>query len=479
MNVATNIIPSSPVKKAFFSAPKVITKNLAFNRVGGRRRVRLSTNFLSMMGFSPEDRVQVVPSKGMTGFSVVPDLFGEHKVHSRRYTKDNPLESIIEFASQSMIDAAFPSYTERMHIEMTRGRVVFSPMANRVHAIHSRLRKTKGLHAFVGLTGGVDIHCMEQLGWRAEVVVEWRSPEKRDGIRDFSEVNALNCLRNGSPSIVLNEDIYHIEIDRLQRLFAQAPPLALAHYSLQCDDYSLAKSGKAKAQSIEEGTSTLDMLYPMLKQIEVIQPAVVLIENVPAFAKSNAGTITELSLRRMGYHVSTETLSALDYGATQSRTRTYMVASIWPNYAPPAPIGRNETTLNDVILRHISDCGDVSNSSLLANRAAKKARGRELPPFITVDSTYCPTIMKSQDRVDDAVFVEHQGGVFRAKAGLIKELMSVPSSFDVSWMSVEKGIEVLGQGLDYKLHHAVMSSITDHVKQNMGTHTVVKHTLNR
>ena len=45
----------------------------------------------------------------------------------------------------------------------------------------------------------------------------------------------------------------------------------------------------------------LDMVYPALKQIEVVNPAVVLVENVPNFKASGAGAMMGTTLRRMGY----------------------------------------------------------------------------------------------------------------------------------------------------------------------------------
>ncbi len=55
-----------------------------------------------------------------------------------------------------------------------KGRVVFTPVANRAFAIADRFRKTSPFRAFVALTGRVDIHVMESLGWKAEIVLEHR-----------------------------------------------------------------------------------------------------------------------------------------------------------------------------------------------------------------------------------------------------------------------------------------------------------------
>lgn len=271
--------PVRPGCDLMINAPDVVTKNLAFNTVAGKRRVRLSTNFLSVMGFQPGERLAVsMNSQAMTGFSVSPDPAGQHLIHQRSYKRgrsNNPFEAVIEFAGQSMLDQAFPSYTERFHVEMRNGRVVFSPLANRVHAIHNKLRRSSPWSAFVGLTGGVDIHCMESLGWHADVVLEHRPVEARDRAagRNLTEVHALNTLVNSAPRILLNEDIYHLEIDRLERIMSDAPPVTLCHYSLGCDDHSNAKSKGDKQRALDDLSTMYDMVYPVLKQIEVIGPA--------------------------------------------------------------------------------------------------------------------------------------------------------------------------------------------------------------
>ena len=153
----------------------------------------------------------------MGGFSVIPatDELQTHQVYQRRYQpksrSNNPLETVIEFSGQGLIDKCFPRYTERFHVEMRKGRVVFTPVANRAFAIADRFRKTSPFRAFVALTGGVDIHVMESLGWKAEIVLEHRPVEARDRAsgRNLSEVHALNTLVNSSPRILLNEDIHH------------------------------------------------------------------------------------------------------------------------------------------------------------------------------------------------------------------------------------------------------------------------------
>lgn len=464
--------------------PSIVTKQLSFNVVGEKRKVRLSTNFLSMMGFKPGLGVAVLPQGQHKGFALVPaDVLGgaaTHQVYQRRYNHgrcNNPLETVVEFSSQRLIDTCFPSYTERFHVEMRKGRVMFSPLPNRVFSIIERFKKSSPWRAFVGLTGGVDIHVMEALGWTADIVLEWRPPESRDiaSGRNLSEVHALNVLHNASPRIVLNEDIHHVDMDRLASLLDECPPIALAHYSLGCDDHSTAKSAKAKVRAVADLSTMVDMVYPCLRQIEVIKPAVVVVENVKGFATSAAGVMMTTVLRRMGYHVTESVLKGLGFGAYQGRTRYYMVASVFPGYQPPVEALNVRPGLWSVVEKHLPHCTDITGTRVVA---ARETALRKPPAYLTRDSIICPTVLKSQDRaIKDGIYIKHEGRVYKPSVALLQELMSIPKDFDVSWMALEQATETLGQSVDYALHHAVMSSVKGHIKMNCGRRTVIRHGL--
>lgn len=214
---------------------------------------------------------------------------------------------------------------------MRKGRVVFTPVANRAFAIADRFRKTSPFRAFVALTGGVDIHVMESLGWKAEIVLEHRPVEARDRAsgRNLSEVHALNTLVNSSPRILLNEDIHHTGWIALEPCWRSAHQLVwpITRWGVMTTQTPKVQGQRAFSLKI---STMLDMVYPALKQIEVVNPAVVLVENVPNFKASGAGAMMGTTLRRMGYFLTEMVLNGLDFGAYRGRERYYMVASVFP-----------------------------------------------------------------------------------------------------------------------------------------------------
>lgn len=465
--------------------PNIITKQLAFSRVGEVRKARVSTNFLSVMGFHPGQSISVVERQNMSGFEVVPAATPEqrtHQVYERAYKgkgrSNNPLETVVEFSGQAFLDRCFPKYTERFHIEMQANRLIFSPIPNRVFSIINRFKKVTPLSAFVALTGGVDIHAMEALGWKAEIVLEHRPEEARDAAagRRLSEVHALNTLVNSSPRILINEDIHHLEINRLESYLAKCNPIAMMLISLGCDDHSTVKSPSAKAKSVDDLTTMVDMIYPALKQVEVVKPLVVTVENVPNFMNSAACTILEVTLRRMGYHITRQVLQDTNYGSIQGRNRYYMVASVFPNFSMPAPSEPSNESIWPVVERHLRDCRDVTDTKTIAARAISPRRTAP----ITRRSVKCGTVLKSQSRnTKDAIYIEDGGRVYLPSEGLIKELMGIPETFNTNWMAKEQSIETMGQSVDYKMHSALMAAIRDHLTLNCGRHSIVQYGLQR
>lgn len=465
------------IAKSGFHVPSVVTKQLKMNSVSdGRRRVRISSNFIDLMGFNAGERIEAVPSIS-GGFDIRPSEAGSTKVHQRKYKRarsNNPLESLIEFGSSSLINSTFPPATERFHVTMRHGEIKVRPIANRVFSIARRFKGHDPFRAMIGMTGGVDLHCLDRAGFKSEVVLEYRPQEARDiaAGRSLEEVHALNTLKNGKPRLLINEDIYQVSPERLKSLCDEGDPIALGHFSISCDDFSSAKSKSLRSQSVDNGTTQVDMIYPVLRVIETMNYPVVMIENVRAFANHDAGIILKSMLRRMGYETTEMTLCARDYGGIQNRTRYYLVASIFPGFEAPKPQQRNTISIWPIVEKHLGDCRDVTEASSIKARANSKRASIG----ITRKSTFCPTILKSQDRLlKEGCYIEDNGRVYAPSEGLLTELMSIPEDFDASWMAREQCSETLGQGIDYKLHHAVVESVRQHIEANLGQGPVLRH----
>jgi len=460
-----------------FYAPNVVTKNLKLNMVKDRPRVRVSSNFLPLMGFDEGQRLVTVPSLD-GGFVVRPSNDGAFKVHSRRYKRartNNPLEAVMEFSGKDLM-RSFPPACERFHVKMRHGDIKITPIPNRTAAIIRRLSGHNVLNAAALMTGGIDIHAMESVGLNVDAVVEYRPDEARDisAGRSITEVNALNTLRNGTPRILMNEDIYRLDPRMLRKLADEGDPISIFSAGIQCDDFSRAKGAEARAKSVADLSTSVDMIYPTLRAIEELEPMLVVIENVPSFGSSPAGDILKTTLRRWGYHLAESVMDARDYGGIQSRRRYHLVASVFPGYEHPSEQPRNTDTIWPLVEARLSECRDITDSYAVTSPKAAERKSQ----FITRESTSCPTIIKSQDRlVKDGCYIADGGRVYAPSPALIKDLMSIPQDKDglvTSWMAKEQEVELLGQSVDYSMHKALMGSIRDHLLQNAGDRTIVR-----
>lgn len=450
--------------------PNIITKELGMGNIGGRRKVRLSTNFLPLMGFDAGVMHSVTPMGHLEGLSIKCSPVGTQRVYQRRYgnRRNNPFETLIEIGSQSILDQAIPAYTERVHIEMRRGEIVIRPLANRTFFIRKRLREERDpFAAMVAMTGGVDVRCLLGSGFSIDSILEYRPPEARDA-RDLTETGALNVLANARPRLLINEDISRVDWGRVHTLMAEGPQISVLHVSLQCDDFSTVKGGSLRRQAIDDLTSSRDLAYDGLRMVETVRPACVVLENVPGFASAGEGMMFKAKLRKWGYHVADAVLNAGDHGGRTRRERYYLVASVFPGFAMPSPQPSRREQLWASIAPFLSECRDVTHTKSLQD-GLSSGRAR----ILSCSSLLSPTILKSQSRqAKDSIFIDMGDGSYRLPSlALLKYLSGIPDDFHLDNSSQEIAAEIVGQSIDYPMHERLMKVLYHHIGENVGRYT--------
>jgi DNA (cytosine-5)-methyltransferase 1 len=458
--------------EAVANAPELISKELKVSRCGDRRKIRLSTNFLPVMGFDAGVRHDVQPMGVLEGLMLKFNAAGSQQVYSRRYAsrRNNPFEAVVEIQSQSVLDAAIPSYTERVHFAIRRGEIVIRPLPNHTFSIRKGLKDLSDpFTALVAMTGGVDVRCLSDVGFTIDSILEYRPPEARD-TRDLSETGALNVLANCKPRALFNQDISNIDWGFVKEVMRSGPQIALAHISLQCDDFSNVKSQSLKDKSIAELSTTRDLVYDALRMVETVRPACVVLENVPGFGTSMEGQLMRIKLGKWGYKVSEAVLNADEFGGRTGRKRYYMVASVFPDFAMPEPSGTRMGPLWAEIEPFLKDCRDVTHTkSLQEGLSGGRAR------LITQKSIISPTVLKSQSRqAKDSVYIEAGDGRYLLPSlQLLQYLNGIPSDFNLNCVSGDIASEIIGQSIDVPMHQAVVRAVHEHIGLNVGRHTAV------
>lgn len=450
--------------------PDAFTKELRLqaNAASGERWLRISSNLLPVMGFEHGARFERRVLGPGAGFEFRVNGAGPTSVYRRTYNhrRNRPLETVIDFKSQSFVDAALPAFAERVHLTFRPGVIVGRPVAERHFHIRKALSSPQTpLEAFVALSSGIDASMLGQAGFGMQGLLEYRPREKRD-TTDLSETGIVTALANNQFRFVFNEDIYRINFEQMRQTLAGQPPVALLAVSPQCDDWSPSKAPSIRARHLQEvdGT-TVDMVYEVLRLIETVGPACVHIENVPGFGTSSAGELLALKLRRWGFFVTSGVYDARSFGGATSRKRYYLVASVFPGFREPVPTGAEAKPgrIWDMIADQLPACNDATNTSSL-----RDSLGTPRSRLITPESTHAPTIMKSQARhAKDSVFIRTpEGRYLFPNETILRRLQGIPDDFVLDGVGQEIATEQIGQSVCGHMHHAFAVAIRQHLEEN-------------
>lgn len=450
-------------------APSKLTKLLRVqdNVSSGERWVRLSSNLLPVFGFTPDVRFTPrVIGHGMQGLELTIDqaeLFPRPpcKVHVRSYQRrrNNPLETHIDLKSQAVIRQAVPSWCEQLHFTLSDRCIRAIPVPNRTFNIRTATRHDNPRRAFVALSSGVDGWMLSQQGFSLKALLEWRPPEKRDGLRNLTETGVVSALTNAPYEIVYNEDIRRINWNQVASDL-RGVPISLACISLACDDHANVKSARLREREAAAGeTSARDLVYDALRLVETVQPAAILVENIANFKSSFEAVLLRTKLRQWGYFVDEAILDARDFGGLTSRKRYHLVGSVWPGYAWPAPMRENKAPLSHVLGDLLDGCRDITN-----NENVQKAIGTSRARIAQISSTYAPTILKSQSRqAKDTSCLEKNGRVLIPSEAVLLKLQGI-DGFDLSLVNTETASEIIGQSVDGPMHRAIIASVHQHLE---------------
>jgi DNA (cytosine-5)-methyltransferase 1 len=450
------------------NVPEIATKQLRFRQNAGRRILTISSNLLTLFGFSKGDPVvekSLGAGKGIV-IERVTDLFDQgrvKRVYARSYPrrKNNPLEHQLEVSSQKLISESFPSDCTRVHVRFEDNRVTVTPLRSVAERALANAEKADPKSVFAALTSGVDLASMRSEGFSISAVLEWRPQEARDKT-DLTETGALTALANSGPLHALfNEDITHTVLDEIAKAMEKHPVMML-HACPQCDDLSNVKSRKLKERDIESTASTADMILDLVNLVERLAPPVVVFENVPGMIGSASYEIASLRLRRWGYRQYEHVGDARDYGGLTSRKRAYIVfTQLDADFAFSGPTSPREKDVWSIVEPYLAECRDVSSSKSLQD-GKECGRLRPVRPW----STSVPTPLKSQDRMaKDSVVIEPTDGAFLFPTeNLLKRFLGI-EDVDLSTVSKTLATEIIGQSIDRPHHSVILAAIRDHIAQ--------------
>lgn len=453
--------------------PEIATKQLKLRTCNGLKRATLSSNWLMLFGFDGSQGVveeSLGEGRGIRVRLAKPTDVKKKKVYSRYY-KDrsaNPLnpmkgrkERLIEIASQKLINLSLGENCEYVHIVFKLGVLYFLPIEEVQYKLLQKVDNDTKINTLVAMTGGVDCHVLEKNNFSIDVAISFRPNDSRDK-SDYTELDSMSTLINSSPRVLINEDIYKLNLTRLAKLIGNNP-ITVGHFSLTCTDFSTLKTKKAKEAAIENLTSTIDMFIEAVKVIETFKIPVIVIENVEGFVNHAANDILSLQLKRRGFKIHQRVYKAEQHGGVSLRKRMYMIATTLD--APvELPTPEESTSVNvwrDVILKHWDEIKlrDVTDTKVMKD-AIETGRARVIDS--TKTHSYAIARSQSQDP-KDAVVVERNGRYYRLPVSVQKAINSIPDTFDLDWAPLDKASQIVGQSICCSLHDKIMNSVRLHI----------------
>lgn len=461
-------------KEVSVNVPDIATKQIKTRTVNDQTRITLSSNWLLLFGFDENTRVietSLGLGKGIEVRIATPhdiDAKRTKKVYTRTYTSRstnilNPpakrTERQIEIASQRLILDSMGN-CEHVHVTFSQGLVIFRPVHKAKYELIQSLGSDEQINTLVAMTGGVDAHVLESQGFNISAIVEYRPKEKRDK-SDYTETTCLNALVNSSPNVLINEDIYSLDPDRLATVLT-GTPITVAHFSLPCTELSSLKTNKLKQASLDEVSSTLDAFIPMLNIVTKLRCPVVVIENVANMRKHPINDLICLQLARRGFTTHQGIFDARQYGGLTSRKRLYMVATaLQGEFKFPTPTSYTRNVWKEVIEPNLDSIleMDVTETSVMQT-ALKVGRAR----IISEDKAFSPCLVRSQGQdTKDAVVVKHKDRYYRLPLHVQQQLNCIGNSFNLDWIAKDKGSQIIGQSICASLHDRIMESVQKHI----------------
>jgi len=456
---------------------EAVTKVLSLMRVAkdsDKRKFVLSSNIPLLMGFAIGGNLKVEVIGCNKGIRITPSDAKADKIMSfREYTRArvNVLkEAVYDDRNQTRLDEGLGN-AKRVRVIMRYAEITILPIIE----AELNIDEEQPLTAMAVCTAGVDIQSIERAGMAVEAILETRPPEKRDlqagnnpetGERGFkhvdkTETGVLSCLLNSTNiRYVANEDIYLADFQLLANLF-DAKRYHFCSLSLQCDDVSKLKAKILKDKSVDSLETTVDMFIPALEMIKQFQFPTIMIENVEEFDEHPSGIFFKLQLRRLGYNVHSNVLSARDYNGYTRRTRSFIFATkIDAPFAWPTPQARTVNLWEDLIKDRLSEMRIVTD-----NKAVKDAVITKRSRFTKIGADVGYTIAKSQARMTkDSVYFKVGDDIYMPSVEQLAEMMSI-TNMDLSIFSDELKTEIIGQSVDLDMHDLLMQSVTEHIAQ--------------
>lgn len=438
-------------------------------------RIYLDIRSLADAGFipgKPYSRTLDVARKSLT-LTVEPD--GPFVVS--RKNKGTELLPVIDINSSK--DLAVFEGQETVRVVITDSAIHILPIASEVKRAERLARLSRNLEAGtittagISFGGGVLDHAahtgLSDAGISAELAMANEIDEQLlDHAQEKNDIWAKSTIGIAAPMQELVQD---------PSAMACLPQVDLFCGGIPCSGASRAGKSKRGLTMMEDHPLVGHLVASALMVINRINPAVVVIENVPGYSSSASAQILRHHLRDSGYVVQETTLAASEFGCLENRVRWFLVATtrgIEMELDDLAPSVRAVKRIGSILDPIEPDADQWRTFDYLKKkvvRDASKGNGFGMQ-IVNPDSTSCPTLrrgLSKQGSTDPLLAHPTKPDLLRpftvAEHARIKE---VPEHL-VDGLCKTAGHSLLGQSIAYAPVKALFKRIGEcllHWKQD-------------
>ena len=275
----------------------------------------------------------------------------------------------------------------------------------------------------------------------------------------------LQNLEANNPNIVTHcGDLAKLDVNILPKnadiVVAGAP----------CEGFSIANTKSEKFENHPTGS----LGFFVLKIIDVVRPAVAIIEEVPNFRTSSMAALIRYVLTSFGYEISETILHANEYGSLTKRKRYCMVASMKKGFQFDDSLKKpNTKTVLDILEIPIEDrewltrenSKSIAYSLLKEQEHIRKGDGFRIARTYIEDSLVA-TVTKGYylNRITDPLLINpHNSDMFSwFTPRELARINGLPDNFKLTPSAKSTCGEIIGQGVSYDAFYAVGQMVINH-----------------
>jgi len=302
-------------------------------------------------------------------------------------------------------------------------------------------RRTDGTHADIFGGGGTLSVAAEKAGYKTKWAIEIN--------KDYADIYQLN-----HEGVMYNSPISEIDFDSLE-------PVELLTAGIPCEPFSIARQNQKDKEFHENANLSLYVLIT----IERTNPRTIILEEVPAFAKSQIGMALIEAIKELGYNVECKELCGTDFGELALRKRVAIVCTT--DTKPVFPQNTQQVRKVSEILLDPEDpeCkwwNRETKGWVFDHWEKQAAKGNNFQSAqITGDSEFVPAITKryfAQQGSNPVVKHPTKEGTFRwFTLTEVKRLQGLPDDYNLGETLTIAG-EVMGQGVLVNVFQKVMEA---------------------